>query len=47
MHTSGGLRSDEASEAAWEGGRGAVSGAAKVLLLVRLEISLADDDSGV
>ena len=30
MHTSGGLRSDEANDAAWEGGRGAVAGAAKV-----------------
>ncbi|KAH7321787.1 hypothetical protein BKA65DRAFT_513022 [Rhexocercosporidium sp. MPI-PUGE-AT-0058] len=29
MHTSGGLRSEEASDAAWEGGRGAVAGAAK------------------
>ncbi|KAG4419444.1 hypothetical protein IFR04_007401 [Cadophora malorum] len=29
MHTSGGLRSDEANDAAWEGGRGAVAGAAK------------------
>ncbi|KAK6584380.1 hypothetical protein PZA11_002604 [Diplocarpon coronariae] len=29
MHTSGGLRSEEATDAAWEGGRGAVVGAAK------------------
>jgi len=29
MHTSGGLRSEEASTAAWEGGRGAVVGATK------------------
>ncbi|KAI9052305.1 hypothetical protein LZ554_003659 [Drepanopeziza brunnea f. sp. 'monogermtubi'] len=29
MHTSGGLRSEEASDAAWEAGRGAVVGAAK------------------
>jgi len=30
MHTSGGLRSEEANAAAWEGGRGAAVGAAKV-----------------
>ena len=30
MHTSGGLSSEEASSAAWEAGRGAVAGAAKV-----------------
>ncbi|PBP16755.1 hypothetical protein BUE80_DR012582 [Diplocarpon rosae] len=29
MHTSGGLRSEEATDAAWEGCRGAVVGAAK------------------
>ncbi|KAE9374411.1 hypothetical protein N431DRAFT_437847 [Stipitochalara longipes BDJ] len=29
MHTSGGLQSDEANSAAWEGGRGAVAGAGK------------------
>ena len=34
MHTSGGLRSEEASDAAWEGGRGAVAGAAKVCLFL-------------
>jgi hypothetical protein len=30
MKTTGGLGYDEANEAAWEGGRGAVTGAAKV-----------------
>ena len=30
MHNSGGLRYEEASGAAWEGGRGALVGAAKV-----------------
>jgi hypothetical protein len=30
MHSSGGLKSDEANSAAWEAGRGAVIGAAKV-----------------
>lgn len=30
MHTHGGLRSAEASDAAWEGGRGAVYGSVKV-----------------
>jgi hypothetical protein len=30
MPTSGGLTSDEANSAAWEAGRGAVAGAAKV-----------------
>lgn len=30
MHTSGGLSSEEANGAAWEAGRGAVAGAAKV-----------------
>jgi hypothetical protein len=30
MHSSGGLRYEEASGAAWEGGRGAAVGAAKV-----------------
>lgn len=30
MKSSGGLEYEEASEAAWEGGRGAVVGAAKV-----------------
>ncbi|CZR59119.1 uncharacterized protein PAC_09011 [Phialocephala subalpina] len=29
MHTSGGLRSEEANGAAWEGGRGALVGAVK------------------
>jgi hypothetical protein len=31
MHSSGGLRYEEASGAAWEGGRGAAVGAAKVI----------------
>lgn len=30
MQTHGALRSEEASQAAWSGGRGAVAGAAKV-----------------
>lgn len=30
MRSTGGLGSEEASDAAWEGGRGAVVGAAKV-----------------
>jgi len=30
MHISGGLRSEEANGAAWEAGRGALVGAAKV-----------------
>ena len=30
MRSTGGLHSDEASSAAWEGGRGAIAGAAKV-----------------
>jgi hypothetical protein len=30
MHTSGGLKSEEANGAAWAAGRGAVAGAAKV-----------------
>ncbi len=34
MRASGGLRSEEGDEAAWEGGRGAVLGAAKVLALL-------------
>jgi hypothetical protein len=33
MHTHGGLKSEEASEAAWEGGRGAVVGATKVTII--------------
>ena len=37
MRTTGGLQSDEASSAAWEGGRGAVAGAAKVCNLSRRE----------
>ena len=32
MRSTGGLGSDEASDAAWEGGRGAFVGAAKVSL---------------
>jgi hypothetical protein len=46
MHTSGGLKSDEANSAAWEAGRGAVAGAAKVWnpnveeRVVLIEISL-------
>lgn len=34
MHTTGGLKNDDADGAAWEAGRGAVSGAAKVWSLV-------------
>lgn len=30
MHNTGGLQSEEAEHAAWEGGRGAVIGASKV-----------------
>ena len=30
MRSTGGLKSDEANDAAWEGGRGAFIGAAKV-----------------
>jgi hypothetical protein len=30
MHTSGGLKNDEANSAAWEAGKGAVAGAVKV-----------------
>ena len=37
MPTSGGLTSDEANSAAWEAGRGAVAGAAKVRTSSRWE----------
>ena len=39
MRTHAALRSEEASEAAWSGGRGAVVGAAKVCLSLSTEIS--------
>jgi hypothetical protein len=34
MHNSVGLRSEEANNAAWEGGKGAVAGAAKVSIVL-------------
>jgi hypothetical protein len=43
MHNSGGLRSEEANNAAWEGGKGAVAGAAKVSIVLAYFVDRVTD----